>query len=212
VLAILLLCAANLPAEAHLLKVFATVEDGSITGYAFFVGGGRPQKALLIIQDKSGSEIYRSNTDDNGGFNWHPPKPQTMTIMVNAGDGHMAQAILDAYRFDPNASDATPLSLPVEKSGGGKPSPGVFGEPACSSSAEIGVLVDRSVDRAVSRQVRPLLEAFSATDSRIRLNDVVGGIGMIFGLAGITMWMSARRSTNQGRSTESNKINTETRA
>jgi nickel transport protein len=60
--------------------------------------------------------------------------------------------------------------------------------------------------------VRPLLEAFSATDSRIRLNDIVGGIGMIFGLAGVAMWMSARRSTNQRQSTESNKINTETRA
>jgi nickel transport protein len=210
VLAILLLGTANLPAEAHLLKVFATIEEGSITGYAFFVGGGRPQKALLIVQDKSGRAIYRSNTDDNGAFNWHPPKPQTMTVIVNAGDGHMAQSTLDVDRFDPNTSDAMSLPLPVGTPGGGEPSPAASGEPACSSSAEIGVLVDRSVDRAVSRQVRPLLEAFSATDSRIRFNDVVGGIGMIFGLAGVAMWMSARRSTSQ--STENNKISTEARA
>jgi nickel transport protein len=210
VLAILLLGTANLRAEAHLLKVFATVEDGSITGYAFFVGGGRPKKALLIIQDNSGREIHRSNTDDNGGFNWHPPKPQTMTVIVNPGDGHMAQSTLDVDRFDPNASEAMPLS--VGTLGGVKPNLDASEEPACSSSAEFGVLVDRSVDRAVSRQVRPLLEAFADVDSRIRLHDIVGGIGMIFGLAGVAMWMSARRSTNQGRSTDNNKINTEARA
>jgi nickel transport protein len=210
VLAILLLVTANLRAEAHLLKVFATVEDGSITGYAFFVGGGRPQKALLIVQDNSGREIYRSNTDDSGGFNWHPPKLQTMTVIVNAGDGHVAQSTLDVDRFDPNASEAMPL--PVGTLGEVKSNPAASEEPACSSSAEIGVIVDRSVDRAVSRQVRPLLEAFADADSRIRFNDIIGGIGMIFGLAGVAMWMSARRSTNQGRSTDDNKINTEARA
>jgi nickel transport protein len=206
VLAVLLLITANLPAEAHLLKVFATVEDGSITGYAFFVGGGRPRKALLIVQNKSGKELYRGNTDDNGGFNWHPQKPQTIIVTVNAGDGHMAQSTLDVDRFDPNASDA--LSLPVGTLGVEKSIPAASGKPACSSPAEIGVLIDRSVDRAVSRQVRPLLEAFSVADSRIRFNDIVGGIGMIFGLAGVAMWMSARRSIDLKRLTENDKTST----
>lgn len=134
-----------------------------------------------------------------------------MTVIVNAGDGHMAQTTLDADRFDPADASGT-MFLPVRAPPEEKPRPAASGEPVCSSLVEIGTLVDRSVDRAVSRQVRPLLEAFSVADSRIRLNDIVGGIGMIFGLAGVAMWMSARRSTHQGRSTENNKINTKARA
>jgi nickel transport protein len=54
-------------------------------------------------------------------------------------------------------------------------------------------IVDRSVDRAVSRQVRPLLEAYEAADGRARLNDIAGGVGMIVGIAGIAMWAASRR-------------------
>jgi nickel transport protein len=211
VLAILLFGSANLPAEAHRLKVFATVEGGSVSGYAFFVGGGRPEKAILIVKDKSGEELYRGKTDNNGAFNWHPKKSQTMTIIVNAGDGHMAQATLDGDRFDPAGASGV-MSSPVRAVVGEKSSSAAPLKPVCSTSAEIEALVDRSVDRAVSRQVRPLLEAFSVADTRIRFNDIVGGIGMIFGLAGVAMWMSSRRSVDlRRRSAEDYKADTERR-
>lgn len=206
-LAMLLLATANLPAEAHLLKVFATVEDGSVTGYAFFIGGGRPNGAMLIVRDQSGKELYRGNTDDKGGFNWQPPKPQKMTVIVNAGDGHMAQATLDADQFDPAGASGV-VSPPARTSEEEKSSPAAPLTPACTSPAEIETLVDRSVDRAVSRQVRPLLEAYAVADSRFRLNDIVGGVGMIFGLAGVALWISSRRSADPSRRTENDKSNT----
>jgi nickel transport protein len=209
-LAILLLTATNFPAQAHLLKVFATIEDGSIVGYAFFVGGGRPDKAQLIVQDRSGKELYRGNTNENGDFNWRPQKPQTLTIIVNAGDGHMARSTLDAARFDPNTSGA--IAFPIRRPEEEKAKSTAYGDAACTFPAGIEILIDRSVDRAVSRQVRPLLEAFAEADSRIRLNDIVGGIGMIFGLAGIGMWMSSRRPTDIKKLTEDNKTKTEVRA
>jgi nickel transport protein len=49
------------------------------------------------------------------------------------------------------------------------------------------------VDTAVARQIRPLLEAQAEADGRVRFNDVMGGIGMIVGLAGAALWASARR-------------------
>src|SRR5690606_18357004 len=41
VLFLILSVAAASPAAAHKLKVFATVDGDAVTGYAFFVGGGR---------------------------------------------------------------------------------------------------------------------------------------------------------------------------
>jgi len=52
-LALLVLAAA--PADAHRLRIFATVEGGTIEGYAFFVGGGRPDGAVVV--DPGGGHV-----------------------------------------------------------------------------------------------------------------------------------------------------------
>ena len=81
------------------------------------------------------------------------------------------------------------------------------GEPAASGMAvtpgalgpeALQAMIDRSVEAAVARQIRPLLESYAAAEGRLRLNDIVGGIGMIVGLAGIALWLSARRGARAG--------------
>ena len=169
------------PAHAHRLKVFATVADGVISGYAFFVGGGRPRGAVLVITDGTGAEVNRGTTGDGGTFSWRPPAPGLFKISVDAGDGHVATATLGQERL-----------------GGGVPAPPPGGAtvaaPECpAADPGLAALVEQAVDRAVAREVRPLLEGFAAAEDRIRFSDVVGGLGAILGLAGLGMWLSARR-------------------
>jgi hypothetical protein len=99
--ALLLLLALALagPAEAHKLKVFATVEGAEVTGYAFFVGGGRPQGAAWIVTDGAGSEIARGETDAAGGFRAAVPQPVSSAIT--------AKAMSPASPCRPNASAAS---------------------------------------------------------------------------------------------------------
>lgn len=191
-LAILLLAAT--PAYAHRLKVFATVEDGTIGGYGFFIGGGRPQQATFIVQDATGAELYRGKTEMDGGFSWRPDHGGDFVIVIDAGDGHVAQAKIPASRF---ADDEGAIIAPA-----------LAGETAASSEAlpdpslppDLAQMIDRSVDRAVARQIRPLLEAYEAADGEVRFNDVMGGIGMIVGLAGMAMWGLARRRDHAAKS------------
>lgn len=174
------------------MKLFAAVEDGIVTGHGFFIGGGRPQGATIIIRDAGGRELYRGNTDDHGAFSWRPPQVTDLVLVIDARDGHVAEAKIAADRFTGTKakesaavmeSGSTPAAAPGKASG-------------CRTDAEsaaLAAIVDRSVDRAVSRQVRPLLEAYEAADGRIRLNDIAGGVGMILGIAGIGLWAASRR-------------------
>ncbi|MGD9744338.1 MAG: hypothetical protein AB7V53_16970 [Dongiaceae bacterium] len=179
------------PAHAHRLKVFATVEYGAIDGYGFFIGGGRPQAATFIVQDGTGAELFRGRTDIEGGFTWRPDHGGDFVVVIDAGDGHVAQARIAASRF----ADYE----------GGIIAPALAGETADASAPvdsaapdDLARMIDASVDRAVSRQIRPLLEAYEAADGKVRFNDVVGGIGMIVGLAGMAMWgLARRRERNQ---------------
>jgi nickel transport protein len=166
-------------AGAHRLKIFVTVEDGALGGYAFFVGGGRPEGANFIVKD-AGREVFRGKTDPQGAFRWKPEGLGPYSVTVDAGDGHWAEGSVSADRFGAAAAPAA--------SNDAAPA-------ACASNdpAVFARLVEAQVDKAVARQVRPLLEAYEEAEARVRFNDVMGGVGMIVGLAGAGLWAVSRR-------------------
>ncbi|MFZ2871412.1 carboxypeptidase-like regulatory domain-containing protein [Zavarzinia sp.] len=172
ILALLVLAATASPAAAHRLKLFATIEDGRIAGYAFFIGGGRPEGAAIIIRGADGQELYRGATDAEGRFAWTPPAAGTFVVTADSRDGHVAEVRLGAERFTPPPS----------------PAPDQAAMPATDTAA-----IEAAVDRAVARQIRPLLEAYDEAEGRLRFNDIMGGIGMIIGLAGAALWATSRR-------------------
>jgi nickel transport protein len=175
-------------ASAHRLKLFVTVEDGALSGYAFFVGGGRPEDVDFIVK-KDGGEVFRGKTDSQGNFRWKPNAPANYSVTVDAGDGHWAEGAISADRLGgvappPASSEAPPPSAQAAQ-------PDKTCAPA--DPAILAKLVEAQVDRAVSRQLRPLMEAYDQAEGRVRFNDVMGGVGMIVGLAGAGMWALARR-------------------
>ena len=165
-------------AQAHRLKLFATLEDSTISGYAFFVGSGRAQDADLRIKDMSGKEIAALRTDGQGAYLWKAPNAQTYHLVANTGDGHVAEATIDAKRFSGVSAEA--------------PDQSENDEPAPAGTINAAQM-ERIVDAAVARQMRPLIEAYEAAEGRTRFNDIMGGIGMIIGLAGLSLWAQARR-------------------
>jgi len=189
--------AAISPAHAHRLKVFATVEGDKVSGYAFFIGGGRAEGATLIIRNAAGDDLHRGTTDDHGAFTWQAARAQDLTIIIDARDGHIAEGRIKADRFVGTSGAGTVIPSAGASEGTAAPMPATATASGSLDQAALASLVDRAVDRAVSRQVRPLLEAYDEAEGRIRFNDVAGGIGMIVGLIGIGMWVAARRPRRQ---------------
>jgi len=168
------------PASAHRLKLFATLEGDVISGYAFFVGSGRAHGAAISIKDQSGKEVATLTTDDAGAYSWKAPAPQSYRLTANTGDGHVADAVIDAARFGGAAAEEPEIG-PAETE-------------AAPATAVSQAQIERAVDVAVARQLRPLMEAYEAAEGRTRFNDIMGGVGMIIGLAGLALWASARRA------------------
>lgn len=191
-------------AEAHRLKMFVTVEDGEISGYAFFIGGGRPEGVDFVVKGAGGAEVFRGKTDDQGQFRWRPTVAADYAITVDAGDGHWIEGTVSADRLGAvvsAAAQATPVApvagAPVSATARAPTAPA----PACSTPLDPAVLaelVQAAVDKAVARQLRPMIEAYEQAEGRVRFNDVMGGIGMIVGLAGAGLWATARRRRPEG--------------
>jgi nickel transport protein len=197
ILAVAIVAALALPtvaAEAHRLRLFATVEDGVVHGYGFFVGGGRPSEAQLVIRNGTGSELFRGPTGPDGSFSFRPAVASDLTLIIDAGDGHVADTHLPADRFAAGHANGAVAAAPTR---GGPPAAGAASSaqasPAPPSPDDLAALIDRSVDRAVSRQLAPLLEAYAQAEGRARFTDVISGIAMIIGLAGLALWARSRQ-------------------
>ncbi|SOC10840.1 cobalamin biosynthesis protein CbiL [Rhodobacter maris] len=171
---LLFLCAA-MPANAHGMKVFARVIGDQVSGYGFFIGGGRPE-GVDWMAEMAGAPVASGKTDTGGGFAFPVPGPITgpVTVTINTGDGHIAHTALSPERFGA-APGAPALPEPA--------SPRVPGAPP----------LDQIVATAVAREVAPLTERIEQMDDRMRLTDLMSGIFLIIGLAGIGLWVRGLR-------------------
>lgn len=60
-------------------------------------------------------------------------------------------------------------------------------------AAEELVAATGTLEAALARQLRPLREELLATRDALRFQDILGGIGYIFGLTGLALWWRCRR-------------------
>ena len=96
ILAGLLVLAAAPAAEAHRLRVFATVDGGIVSGYGFFAGGGRPARAHVRAVTSAGVTVFSGPTGPDGRFAFPITPPVDLTLSIETGDGHVATMTLRA--------------------------------------------------------------------------------------------------------------------
>lgn len=165
------------PVAAHSLRVFATVEGETVSGYGFFVGGGRPQDVDWSAT-MAGQELARGRTDSQGGFLFAVPSQINgpVTVTINSGEGHIASRDLGPERFGGVTAPSATVASP--------------GEPPTSPD---GAVTEAAIQTAVAREIAPLLERIEQMDARMRFTDIISGLCLIFGIAGIALWARGRR-------------------
>ena len=205
--ALLMLCAP--PAHAHRVRLFATVEGNTINGYGYFPGGGRLKNSAIEVFGQNGEKLGELHTDQKGEFSFEARYRCDHLLIVDTGDGHRAEWTVSV--------DELPESLPL---------PGGFeAGPAAGDAARPGPLVpaagatvaatgkkmlgetsasdmEEAVAEVVSKQIRPLREQLDQFENKIRLHDVLGGIGYIVGVSGIAFYFLAVRKIERHRTPE----------
>jgi nickel transport protein len=169
---------------AHKIKVFATAQGDTITGYAYLSGGVRVKDAAVRIMAADDTLLGETVTDSSGSFLFQTKDPLDHRIIVDAGGGHVAE-------FTVKASELTGLT----PSSTASPAVPVDDKPP-SRSEEITLSttgLQAVMDKAVARQLRPLREQLDAYQAELRWRDVLGGIGYIIGIAGVAFYFLGRR-------------------
>ena len=186
-IAVLFVLIGTAPADAHRLKVFASGLADRITGYGYFTGGGRAAGAEVVLATLGGAIIARDTSDQQGAFQFTVTLRQDYQITMDTGDGHIATFIISAAEL----ADTLPVATP--EIGRNHPVPAPSATVSAVSSIDQAALAGL-IEQAVAKQIIPFRAQLDAYEARLRLHDILGGIGWIVGLCGLgAFWMRRRR-------------------
>jgi nickel transport protein len=173
------------PLHAHLLKVVAFADGEDVSGSVYFSGGSTVPDARIRVLSRAGDPIAGMQADQDGRFSFSARTREDHLIEADAGDGHVARWTLTAEELPdglPGSGGARSRSVPAA-------SPTTHDTRQAMGEQEITSLVEQ----AVARQVTLLRQQIVAYEERIRLQDILGGLGYILGLAGLALWWGSRK-------------------
>lgn len=188
-----------LTTHAHKLRIFAWPEGDTIYGETAFSGNRKPKNAEITVQDAASHTILlTTRTDEQGKFNFVVPQKAAanhldLLLVVNAGEGHRGEWPLPATEY--LTLTPTPKIASVKES----TSTVAKNDPSPPANTTNTVLIDeqllrRIVDEELEKKMTPLRSILAENkDSSPGLQDILGGIGYILGLAGLLAWIKAKK-------------------
>jgi nickel transport protein len=172
-------------AKAHKVVVYTYVEGMKICGQGIFSRGNVAKGADVFLLDHYNQKVAQTKTDSSGEFSFTVNKKSDYTIRLNAGEGHGATSEIKRTEFNSssvntdNSNKAENSSMEVstsEKSTAAlKPS---------NSNAEL---------KAIKRKLDNILTRLESLEAETRYRDILGGVGYILGIFGISFYLIKRK-------------------
>lgn len=189
------------PAFAHNVTIFAWVEGDTVFTQSKFSGGRKTQDSSVVVYDMEGNRLLEGKTDAKGEFTFKVPKKTGLKVVLKASMGHLAEWVIPAEEIiaasrertsgpqeNPTQSAAkeTPTHSSAIKPGQIEPVPA----PVYLQRQELQKMIDESLDRKIAPIANMLA---SSIDRGPGLTEIIGGIGYIFGMVGVALYIASRK-------------------
>ena len=175
-------------AHAHGLDLFATVTGGVVNGRTYYADV--PATGVTVTVFGPSDEVLgTAESGEDGTFSWTPTTHCDLHFVAETPEGHRAQFAIAAAEL-PETLPHPEGEAAISQSDGSDRSDRSVGlsQPPAS--------IQRIVEDAVNRQLRPLREQIDAAEHRTQLRDIVGGLGYIAGVAGLFAFWKSRTRRN----------------
>ncbi len=200
-LPLLLIMLSSLPSHAHKVRIFAWEENGIINTEVKF-SGGRPAKnaQISVTSTRDKEELLTGITDSSGMFSF--PVPDTakehqynLEITVNSGDGHKNSWRLNAADYLPipenthqhQPASSSPVTLQATQQAPPEQQKSTL---VVVNQEQLSQIIESVLDKKLGPIKRSLAEQ---QEKKTSLQDILGGIGYILGLAGIAAYLKSQK-------------------
>lgn len=203
---------ATATAFAHSLYLFAAADGEKINGRVYLRGGTGVPDVIVKAYAEAKEAVGQVTTDSEGRFSFSAPYRCDYLLRAVMEDGHQAEAVIHASELPatlppfPGQQTPTAVARPTESQTEGQ-TPWSTVSPAdhpakvsqSTSAAQSTGTNDESVRQEVASlrsQVIQLREDLKQLQTATGLRDILGGMGYILGLTGITFYFLAKRGRN----------------
>jgi len=221
-LLMLALLSAPSTALAHKVNIFAYVDGHNIVADCFFSKTSKVINGTVSVIDvQTGAVLATGTTDDKGALSIPVPQQaiasgHDLKLLLKAGEGHQNDTTISASEFaglkaQASAKTASAAVKPTEAKPAAKPvaaqekaktqAAAASAAPAAAvaagtvmDEATLTRIVTQAVDQAVEGRMAPVKRMLlESTEKGPSMTEIIGGIGYIFGLFGITAFVASRR-------------------
>ena len=197
-------------AWAHKVSIFAWVEGDTVYTQSKFSGGRKAQQSTVVVYDPAGRQLLEGQTDADGLFAFKVPQKTALKIALKASMGHLAEWTLPLEEILAAAGSTVAGPGAAKPPGAAGPreallSPSTQAEPAAlgtdNKAAALQIepqVLQQMIDQALDKKLAPVIRMLAdAADRGPGLTEIIGGLGYIFGLVGVALYMTQRGSRKQ---------------
>ena len=190
---------------AHKVRVFAYGEGNEIVGETAFSGGRKPKNADIFVEDAAtGKQVFSGQTDEQGEFRFDIPREaregkMDLLIIVKAGDGHRGEWPLAAADYLEGVQETAPASTADSAVPAAEEEAGVPAQTADNTGASLQQ-IQQVMEKTMDKKLAPVKHMLAQSGEHgPTLQDILGGIGYILGLAGIAAYFKAGQRNKGGK-------------
>lgn len=165
--AALTLAVVGVGAHAHGLRISVQPQVDALAGQVLYADGSPARDERVALFDGAGkTPVATTVTDADGRFRVGAVAGRTYRVVAQGDEGHRAEAsvVLAPAATVPGAAGAS--------------------DPSASAAG---------LSAAIRAEIAPLRADLARLEQRIRLSDLIGGVGFLVGLFGFMAWFKSRR-------------------
>ncbi len=167
---------------AHKVNIFAYVEGDTVYTESYFPDGTKVKEGVVQVYDSEGTKLLEGKPDENGEFNFKPPRKDNLKIVLLTSMGHKNTYTLSA--------DELPDIIVAEKPEKAEPKESKIKETPQVHLDQIKRIIDTSLDEKLKPIMRELARA---QQKGVSFTEVIGGIGYVFGIMGIILYFASKK-------------------
>ncbi|NOQ46302.1 MAG: hypothetical protein GQ559_06475 [Desulfobulbaceae bacterium] len=187
-------------AHAHKVNLFAWYDGKMILAEGYFSGGNKSMDSTVLVFDSGGKEVFHGKTDKKGKFSFKPPGNGEYRLVLEAGIGHRAEALVSVQGMEGMGSGtaAQETAQTGQQQTAESPELKGDGQQQAPENAHKGIVAFTSaeLEQILDRKLNPVKEQLlrlAEQGDRISFRDVVAGLGYIAGLMGLAMYLTQKR-------------------
>lgn len=170
-------------AFSHKVYLFAWIEGDTVYTESYSSGKKKVRGGLVKVFDPAGRKLLEGKTDEKGKYSFKIPRNTDLRIVLETAMGHKAEFLLKAD--DVSGIEKSQATTSNRKS-----------EVPSSSVVKVDIeQVKLLMEETLDSRLRPILRTLAKIQEERGpgLTEIIGGIGYIFGIMGLILYLKGRK-------------------